>query len=220
MDKQLSKRAIEGRRWRVQARQKRKLNTIIAKYIEVKHTDIHNMCVNFYGEVVKNYSELQDVTKTTEFQQLLETTVSEQAETAQAETAQAETAQAETAQTETAQAETAQTETAQAETAQTETAQAETARAETAQAETAQAETAQAKTAQAETAQPETAQAVNSTIGDIAEDEDINNRIENIINNIVKEFENVEPSIFEGLDLNSEDEFGTLLDTYNIDNSW
>ena len=191
MSKVLSKRAIEGRRWRVQARQKPKLNTVIAKYIEAKHADIHTMCVKFYDEVVKKYPDAQDLTKTGEFQQLLKTT---QPETEQAGTTQPETEQAGTTQPETEQA-------------------------GTTQPETEQVGTTQPETEQAGTTPDILSQAMNNTLCDIAEDED-NNRIEEIINNIVKEFENVEPSLFEGLGLNSEDEFGTLLDMYNIDNSW
>ena len=61
-----SKRAIEGRRWRIHAREKRRLNTVIAKYIEEKHNDLHTKCVNFYDSVVGKYSQVQDLSKTYE----------------------------------------------------------------------------------------------------------------------------------------------------------
>ena len=82
-----SKRAIEGRRWRIHAREKRRLNTVIAKYIEEKHNDLHTKCVNFYDSVVGKYSQVQDLSKTYEFRNLLaaETQVSEQQDQPQTE---------------------------------------------------------------------------------------------------------------------------------------
>ena len=40
MPKGLSKRAIEGRRWRISAREKRKFNTVVSKYVEENHKEI------------------------------------------------------------------------------------------------------------------------------------------------------------------------------------
>ena len=68
MNKQLSKRAIEGRRWRIKARETRKLNVVISKYVEEKHPEIYEKCKNFYNKVVNKYEDVQNLTKTKEFQ--------------------------------------------------------------------------------------------------------------------------------------------------------
>ena len=67
MLKQLSKRALEGRRWRVNARQKRKFNTIVSKYVEENHKDIYERCKVFFDNVVDKYPACQNLTKTEEF---------------------------------------------------------------------------------------------------------------------------------------------------------
>ena len=82
MSKRLSKRAIEGRNWRVSARQKRRLNTIISEYVRLTHQDIYNECKTFYISVVDKYTQKQNLTKTEEFRLMLknreaETTLSE-----------------------------------------------------------------------------------------------------------------------------------------------
>ena len=72
MVKALSKRAIEGRKWRICAREKRRLNTIVTRYIEEKHSDIYERCKRFYNDVVDRYSTVQNLTKTKEFRFFLE----------------------------------------------------------------------------------------------------------------------------------------------------
>ena len=62
-----TKRAIEGRRWRISAREKRKLNTVVSKYVEENHNDIYEKCKMFYDNVVDKYSTVQNLTKTEEF---------------------------------------------------------------------------------------------------------------------------------------------------------
>ena len=71
MPKSQSKRAIEGRKWRVSAREKRRLNTIVTEYVRLKHTTIYEECSNLYNSIVKNYSENQNLTKTREFRELI-----------------------------------------------------------------------------------------------------------------------------------------------------
>ena len=71
MPKSNSRRAIEGRKWRVSARQKRRLNTIVTEYVRLKHETIYEECLNLYNSIKKNYSENQNLTKTEEFRELV-----------------------------------------------------------------------------------------------------------------------------------------------------
>ena len=77
MLKNLSKRAIEGRKWRVSAREKRKFNTVVSKYIEQKHREIYGKCKKFYDDVVDKYPTVQNLTKTEEFRFFLTETASD-----------------------------------------------------------------------------------------------------------------------------------------------
>ena len=72
MPKSQTKRAIEGRKWRVSAREKRRFNTVVAEYVRVKHKHIHEECCEFYNNVVGKYSEKQKLTITEEFRTMLE----------------------------------------------------------------------------------------------------------------------------------------------------
>ena len=72
MPKSQSKRAIEGRKWRVEARQKRKLNTVVTEYVKLKHKLIYEKCSNFYDSIIEKYPQNQNLTKTFEFRLLLE----------------------------------------------------------------------------------------------------------------------------------------------------
>ena len=75
MPKTLSKRAIEGRKWRVAAREKRRVNTIVTEYVKIKHKEVYDECVNFYDNIAGNYSEKQNLTKTEEFHELVSDTI-------------------------------------------------------------------------------------------------------------------------------------------------
>ena len=244
MPKVLSKRALEGRRWRVQARQKRKLNTIISKYIEEKHEDIYAKCVMFYDRVVSKYPEVQNLTKTEEFQLMLKTTDgSYQTGTHQDQTAAVVSEQAGT----THQDETAAVVSEQAGT----THQDETAAVVSEQAGTAhQDETAAVVNEQAGT-QDESisvtpgytyvepgliineyvvnnnnnadilSEAMDGAVGDIDGGFDRLADMDTIVNEIIRDLETVEPSIFEdlndeGIGLNTEDEVGNMLNDYNL----
>ena len=218
MSGRLSKRANEGRRWRVNARQKRRLNTVIAKYIEEKHNDIHSKCVKFYDSVVGKYSLVQNLTKTDEFRAMIETETpgSEQQGRPQAETTVSE-----------------QQGRPQAETTVSE------------QQEWPQAE-AVVSEPQSEISvtpgytyvepgliineyvidnQSTLSETVNTTVGEFDEGVDRLADMETIINDIVRDLDHVEPSIFEdlsdeGIGLNTEEEIGNILNDYNIDDMW
>ena len=71
MSKSQSKHAIEGRKWRVNAREKRRLNTVVTEYVRLKHKDIYNECKQFYDSVVEDYSHNQNLTKTQEFRWMM-----------------------------------------------------------------------------------------------------------------------------------------------------
>ena len=81
MEKSLSKRAVEGRRWRTLARHKRRLNTVISKYVEQKYQHIYTRCTEFYDSTVHKYPAVQDLTKTQEFREWIEATVGTRHET-------------------------------------------------------------------------------------------------------------------------------------------
>ena len=70
MPKSQTKRAIQARKWRISAREKRRLNTIVTEYVKVKHKEVYEECVNLYDNIVENYSENQNLTKTKEFREL------------------------------------------------------------------------------------------------------------------------------------------------------
>ena len=71
MPKSQSKRAIEGRKWRASARERRRLNTVVTEYVRLKHATIYEECSNLYISILKNYSEKQNLTKTREFRELI-----------------------------------------------------------------------------------------------------------------------------------------------------
>ena len=234
MPKTLSKRALEGRRWRIQARQKRKLNTIISKYVEEKYKNIYYECTTFYNSVVDKYLETQNLTKTREFQYLLETKdVSEQDGTNQGETAAVVDEQTGTDKNETAVVD-EQTGTDENETAVVDE-----------QTGNGQNETAAVVDEQtgAVTLTPGNTyvepgviineyivnnnvdiinEAMSGPVGDNDEGIDRLADMDTIINNIITDLEGVEPSIFqdlndEGIGLNTEDEFGNMLEVDDYD---
>ena len=236
MPKSLSKRAVEGRGWRIQARQKRKLNAIISKYVEEKYKNIYNECTAFYANVVNKYPEVQNLTKTYEFQCLLKTKdVSEQDGTNQDETAAVVDEQTGTNQDETAAVVDEQTGTDQDETAAVVDEQTGTDRDETVVVVDEQAG-AVTLTPGNTYIEPGVIineyivnnnvdvinEAMSGAVGDIDEGIDRLADMETIINNIVRDLEAVEPSIFqdlndEGIGLNTEDEFGNMLELDDYD---
>ena len=71
MPKSQTKRAIQARKWRVSAREKRRLNTIVTEYVRLKHNEIYEECLNLYDSIAESYSENQNLTKTKEFRELV-----------------------------------------------------------------------------------------------------------------------------------------------------
>ena len=272
MPKTVSKRALEGQRWRIQAREKRRLNTIIAKYVEEKDMVLYARCVNYYDTVVTKYPQVQNLTKIAEFQNLLATeetqtgeqqdqpqpeiTVSEQQDQPQPEiTVSEQQDQPQPEITASEQQDQPQAEITVSE--QQDQPQAEITVSE--QQDQLQAEitvSEQQDQSQAEISVSESrnetvtpgytyvepgliineyiinndnedilSQAVNATITEFDEGIDRLADMETIVNNIIHDLEAVEPSVFdgindEGIGLSTEEEFGNILNEYNIDNLW
>ena len=62
-----TKRAVEAREWRVERREKRRFNTLLSGYINIKYQDIYNECCQFYDLLNQTYPEKHDLTKTREY---------------------------------------------------------------------------------------------------------------------------------------------------------
>ena len=76
MNKQLSKRAVQARKWRDNARETRRLNKVIAKYVQHKHKDIYVECQELFQAIKEKYPNLGpkcDLTKTRMFRRLTDT---------------------------------------------------------------------------------------------------------------------------------------------------
>ena len=71
MPKSQTKRAIQARRYRVEARGKRRFNTVVTEYVRLKHEGIYKECSEFYDSVVEKYSLNQNLVKTTEFREFM-----------------------------------------------------------------------------------------------------------------------------------------------------
>ena len=75
MNKSQSKRAVQARRWRDTAREKRRINNVIAEYVQHKYKDVYNECYELYEALKKKYPNLGpkcDLTKTAMFKRLIE----------------------------------------------------------------------------------------------------------------------------------------------------
>ena len=75
MDKSQSKRAIQARKWRDSAREKRRFNNIVFKYVRYKHVEIYNECLSLHESLKKKYPDLgpkKDLTKTPMFRRVIE----------------------------------------------------------------------------------------------------------------------------------------------------
>ena len=75
MDKSQSKRAIQARKWRDSAREKRRFNNVISEYVRYKHVEIYNECLSLYESLKKKYPDLapkKDLTKTRMFRRIIE----------------------------------------------------------------------------------------------------------------------------------------------------
>ena len=214
MSRKLSKRAIEGRNWRVSARQKRRLNIIISEYVRLSHQDIYNECKTFYNSVVEKYTEKQNLSKTEEFR-LMVKNHNERTETASV------------SDTEQSEAETTSTNSlSEAGTPTNDTEQEEAEMAgEQLETVTIGATYVEPKVILNEYIVSSTpdilSQAMNDTIGD--ELYDSTQDMESIVREIINDIEMVEPDIFnaedEGIDLNVQDELENMVYDYNIDNN-
>ena len=246
MPKTPSKRAIEGRNWRISAREKRRLNTVISEYIRLTRKDLYSECKTFYDSVVQSYTEKQNLTKTFEFrllihkynQKLFEAEAPAASNEVEVTTISDETAREQPPE---AEAPAASNEVEVATTSD------ETAREQPPEAEPpAASDEVEATTTSGETVsigwtyvepgltinqyvinnnQDILLEAMNSTIEDIRDDGlDRDEDMFRTVREIVRDLEDVEPGIFhpedEGIGLNVEDEIGNMLADYDIDNLW
>ena len=231
MDKQLSKRAIEGRNWRVTARRNRRINIVVSRYVELKHHDIYTKCKNFYDAVVGKYTNVQNLTKTEEFRQMVETEqvqVSEHQEKVQ-EMAQVSELQETVSETETVRIETEGfRQTVETESVQVNEQQEKVQ--ETVQISELQ-ENVQVSELQETVSETETVQIETETVRVETETDILTEAMrgtvdmDRVVDNIIRNLEDVVPDVFndindEGLGLNIDDEIGSLMNEYNIDNSW
>ena len=58
MSNTITKKAIQARKWRCKARDKRQLNNIIASYVEHKHKSIYNECYTIYQSIKDKYPNI------------------------------------------------------------------------------------------------------------------------------------------------------------------
>ena len=73
MVKSQSKRAVQARKYRDSAREKRRMNKVVAEYVQYKYVDIYNECSALYHSLKKKYPNLGqkcDLTKTPMFRRL------------------------------------------------------------------------------------------------------------------------------------------------------
>ena len=72
MQKSQSKKAIEGRRWRANAKEKKQFNTVVVEYIHHKYDDIYNECCQIYRMLKQKHSDAHNLTKTRTFRRMVE----------------------------------------------------------------------------------------------------------------------------------------------------
>ena len=220
MPKTPSKRAIEGRNWRISAREKRRLNTVISEYIRLTRKDLYSECKTFYDSVVQSYTEKQNLTKTFEFrllihkynQKLFEAEVPAASNEVEVTTISDETVREQPPEAE------------------------PPAASDEVEATTTSGETVSIGWTYVEPGltinqyvinnnQDILSEAMNGTIEDIHDDGlDRDEDMFKAVREIVHDLEDVEQSIFypedEGIGLNVEDEVCNMLADYDIDNLW
>ena len=64
-----SRRAVEARHWRIGIREKRRFNTLVSDFINVKYPDIYDESCQFYKSLNKRYPKKHNLTKTREYKQ-------------------------------------------------------------------------------------------------------------------------------------------------------
>ena len=70
--KSQSKKAVEARRWRVNAKEKKRFNTVVAEYVHLKYNDIYNECSQLYQTLNEKYPDAANLTKTRTFKRMIE----------------------------------------------------------------------------------------------------------------------------------------------------
>ena len=235
MNKQLSKRAIEGRKWRINAREKRRLNTIVTRYIEEKHGDIYQKCKEFYNKVVEKYSTVQNLTKTEEFRFFLNENAAsdnEQATTSNSNE-QATTSNSNKQATTSSSNEQATTSNSNEQTTTSNSNEQATTSSSNERATTSNSNeqaTTSSSNEQATTSNsneqmvalgigPDILSEAVCEIGEIGENNIQLDNMDIFVNDIIRELEAGEPSIFglldEGIELNAEDELCCLVEQYD-----
>ena len=74
MSKKISEKAIQARKYRCRARDKRQLNNVIACYVEHKYKEIYNECNGIYQAIKEKYPDIGlkcDLTKTAMFRRII-----------------------------------------------------------------------------------------------------------------------------------------------------
>ena len=75
MSNTITKKAIQARKWRCKARDKRQLNNIIASYVEHKHKSIYNECYAIYQSIKDKYPNIGpkcNLAKTPTFRRMIQ----------------------------------------------------------------------------------------------------------------------------------------------------
>ena len=67
-----SKKAVEARRWRISAKEKRRFNTLVTEYVQFKHHDIYNECYQLYNTLNEKHPDAGNLTKTRTFKRMIE----------------------------------------------------------------------------------------------------------------------------------------------------
>ena len=67
-----SRKAIEARRWRVNAKEKKRFNKLVTEYVRFKYHDIYDECHRLYKVLDEKHSESHDLTKTRTFKRMIE----------------------------------------------------------------------------------------------------------------------------------------------------
>ena len=82
--KSQTKKAVDARRWRVSAKEKKRFNTVVTEYVHLKYHDVYDECCQLYQTLNKKHPDASNLAKTRTFKRIIEDlkeeTVSKQAE--------------------------------------------------------------------------------------------------------------------------------------------
>ena len=70
--KSQTKKAIDARRWRSNAKEKRQFNALIAEYVQYKHSNIYDECSQLYKSLCEKHPNAQNIVKTRTFKRIIE----------------------------------------------------------------------------------------------------------------------------------------------------